>query len=167
MAGEGAARTIVVKVGSSTVVGSDGRPDRAFIESLCDQAAELVSRGMRVVIVSSGAAAAGMGRLGFSKRPTDLATLQACCSAGQASLTETYAELLGEHGIPCGQVLLTRGDVVERESYLNARGTLSTLLDLGAVPVVNENDALSSSELSFGDNDTLGAMVATLFDADH
>lgn len=166
MAGEGAARTIVVKVGSSTVVGSDGRPDRAFIESLCDQAAELVSRGMRVVIVSSGAAAAGMGRLGFSKRPTDLATLQACCSAGQASLTETYAELLGEHGIPCGQVLLTRGEVVERESYLNARGTLSTLLDLGAVPVVNENDALSSSELSFGDNDTLGAIVATLVDAD-
>ena len=160
------ARTIVVKVGSSTLVRDDGLPDRDFIASLCDQAARLVERGDRVVIVSSGAAAAGLRRLGFDARPDDLISLQACCSAGQASLTETYAELLGAHGIPCGQVLLTRNDVVGRESYLNARGTLGRLLELGAVPVVNENDALSSFEFSFGDNDTLGAIVSTLVDAD-
>lgn len=157
---------VVVKVGSSTLVSSGGGLDRSIIESLCAQVIELVSEGNSCIVVSSGAAAAGMGRLGFNRRPTDIPTLQACCSAGQAALTETYAEILGKAGIACGQVLLTRSDVVSREGYLNARGTLTRLLELGAVPVVNENDAVSNSELTFGDNDTLGAIVATLVGAD-
>ncbi len=157
---------VVVKVGSSTLVSRDGSLDRKIIESLCKQVSTLVAEGHSCIVVSSGAAAAGMGRLGFKKRPTDVPTLQACCSAGQAALTETYAEILGESGIPCGQVLLARGDVVSREGYLNSRGTLLRLLELGAVPVVNENDAVSSSEITFGDNDTLGAIVSTLVGAD-
>lgn len=156
---------VVAKVGSSTLVDENGAPDRAFIRSLCDQAADLVSEGYRVVIVSSGAAAAGMERLGFSERPDDMPSLQACCAAGQAALTEIYAEALGERGIPCGQVLITRGDVVSRDGYLNARNTFDRLLEMGVVPVVNENDTVSFSEFNFGDNDMLGAIVSTLVGA--
>ncbi len=159
-------QTICIKIGSSTLLDDSGKLDVAFVRSLCDQVAELASRGMSVVIVSSGAVGCGFGRLGFDKRPTDLATLQACSSAGQALLTETYAEALAAHGIACGQVLLTRRDVLSRESYLNARATLDRLLELGAVPVVNENDATSNAEFNFGDNDMLGAIVSTLIDAD-
>lgn len=156
---------VVVKVGSSTLVDSAGRPDRAFISSLIDQVARLVGEGRRVVLVSSGAAAAGMERLGFDERPADLPTLQACCAAGQAALTEVYAAGLAAHGIPCGQVLLTRADVANRATYLGARSTFVRLLELGAVPVVNENDTVSPTEFSFGDNDTLGAIVATMLGA--
>ena len=159
-------RLIVAKVGSSTLVDEKGRPDRAFIRSLCDQAAELVAQGDRVVIVSSGAAAAGMERLGFEKRPQDLPSLQACCAAGQAALTEVYAEALEAHGVPCGQVLLTRSDVMSRIGYLNVRNTFDRLLALGAVPVVNENDTVSPTEFQFGDNDMLGAIVSVLVGAD-
>ena len=156
---------VVAKVGSSTLVNASGAPDRAFIRALFEQVGQLVHEGYRVVVVSSGAAAAGMERLGFTERPSDLPTLQACCAAGQAALTEIYAGILAEQGIPCGQVLLTRADVANRTSYLNARGTFARLLELGAVPVVNENDAISSTEFHFGDNDTLGAIVATLLGA--
>jgi glutamate 5-kinase len=159
-------RVIVCKLGSSILVGPDGRPDRAFISSLCGQVSTLVGEGYGVVVVSSGAVAAGLERLSLDERPSDMATLQACASAGQASLTEAYAEELARRGIPCGQVLLTRRDVADREGYLNARTTLTRLLELGAVPVVNENDTVSVAEFAFGDNDTLGAIVASLVGAD-
>ena len=159
-------RLMVVKVGSSTLVDEAGALDRVFVRSLCDQVAELVSSGTRVVVVSSGAVAAGRDALGFSARPSDLATLQACASAGQARLTQAYADVLAERGIPCGQVLLTRRDVMDRDAFLNARTTLSRLVELGAVPVVNENDTLSTAEFAFGDNDMLGALVSALVGAD-
>lgn len=159
-------RLVVVKVGSSTLVDAAGALDRDYIRSLCDQVARLVSLGTRVVIVSSGAAAAGRETLGFSDRPEDLATLQACASAGQARLTQAYADVLAERGIPCGQVLLTRRDVMDRDGFLNARTTLSRLIELGAVPVVNENDTVSTTEFAFGDNDMLGALVSAMVGAD-
>lgn len=162
----GAFPLVVAKVGSSTLMGEDGCLDVEFVSSLCGQICELRRRGMRVILVSSGAAAVGRQRLGFSERPQDIPTLQACAAAGQASLTETYAEVLAADGVACGQVLLTRGDVVDRTGYLNARNTLERLLELGVVPVVNENDTVSVREFAFGDNDMLGAIVATLVDAD-
>lgn len=161
-----AASLVVAKIGSSTLCDESGAPDRAFIGRLCDQIARLSEEGTRVVLVSSGAAAAGRERLGFSERPHDMPSLQACASAGQAALTEIYADAFARHGIPCGQVLLTRRDLVDRDAYLNARNTLERLLDLGAIPVVNENDTVSVAEFAFGDNDTLGVIVATLIGAD-
>ena len=157
---------VVVKIGSSTLVDESGAVDRAFIADLCAQVIALHEMGKKVVIVSSGAAAAGMERLGFASRPTDMPSLQACAACGQAALTEVYAGVLATHGIPCGQVLLTRRDVIDREGYLNARNTLERLLELGVVPVVNENDTVSVAEFAFGDNDMLGAIVATLIGAD-
>lgn len=157
---------VVVKVGSSTLVDRAGVVDRAYIRTLCDQVARLVDDGHRVIVVSSGAVAAGRERLGFKTRPADIPSLQACASAGQALLTEAYAEVLAERGIPCGQVLLTRRDVIDRDGYLNARNTIERLLELGAVPVVNENDTVSVAEFTFGDNDMLGAIVSTLVGAD-
>jgi len=157
---------VVVKVGSSTLVDSRGAIDRTYIRSLCDQVAGLVEQGHRVIVVTSGAAAAGRERLGFTSRPSDIPSLQACAAAGQAVLTEAYAVVLAERGIPCAQVLLTRRDVVDREGYLNARNTLERLLELGAVPVVNENDTVSVAEFAFGDNDMLGAIVSALVGAD-
>lgn len=157
---------VVVKVGSSTLVTPEGTIDHAYIRNLCGQAAELIEAGHRVVIVSSGAAAAGMGKLGFDRRPQDMPSLQACAAAGQAALTDAYAEVLAEYDIPCAQVLLTRRDVTDRDGYLNARNTLERLLALGAVPVVNENDTVSVAEFAFGDNDMLGAIVSALLSAD-
>ena len=161
-----AGRLIVFKIGSSTLVDAAGALDRPFIRTLCDQVAALSEAGERVVVVSSGAAAAGRDVLGLDSRPSDIATLQACASVGQTALTEAYAEVLRERGIACGQVLLTRRDVVDRDGYLNARNTLCRLLDLGCVPVVNENDTVSVAEFTFGDNDMLGAIVSGLVGAD-
>ena len=157
---------VVVKIGSSTLVDDRGAVDREFIADLCEQVIDMRSKGKRVVIVSSGAAAAGMERLGFDSRPSDMPSLQACAACGQAALTEVYAGVLARHGIACGQVLLTRRDVIDREGYLNARNTIERLLELGVVPVVNENDTVSVAEFAFGDNDMLGAIVATLIGAD-
>lgn len=162
MGGQG---PIVVKIGSSTLVDAAGAPDRAFIGSLCSQVARLMDEGHEVVVVSSGAAAAGMERLGLKSRPKDLPTLQACCAAGQAALTEIYAEVLSQSGHAAGQVLMTRRDVVDRECYLNTRNTFERLLELGVVPIVNENDTVSVAELSFSDNDMLGAIVSALVGA--
>ena len=162
----GVSDIVVVKVGSSTLVDSRGAVDHGFIASLCEQVIGLRKMGKRVVLVSSGAAAAGMERLGFDARPTDMPSLQACAACGQAALTEVYAGVLAKQGVACGQVLLTRRDVVDREGYLNARNTMERLLELGVVPVVNENDTVSVAEFAFGDNDMLGAIVATLIGAD-
>lgn len=159
-------KLLVVKVGSSTLVGSDGRVDEAFIRSLARQFALLRGEGYHVVLVSSGAVAAGRELLGFRSRPSDMPSLQACAATGQVALMEVYARELGQQGLPCGQVLLTRRDVVDRESYLNARNTLFRLLDLGAVPIVNENDTVSVAEFTFGDNDMLGAIASALVGAD-
>ena len=156
---------VVVKIGSSTLTTADGAIDMAYISRLCAQVAELHDRGYQVIIATSGAAAAGRERLGIPSRPSDIETLQACAAAGQAQLTEVYAACLAERDLACGQVLLTRRDVVDREGYLNARNTLMRLLELGAVPVVNENDTVSVSEFAFGDNDMLGAIVAALVGA--
>ena len=157
---------LVAKVGSSTLVDETGSVDGAYIESLCDQVARLVESGTRVVLVSSGAAAAGREVLGIPERPRDIETLQACAAAGQACLTQAYADVLRDRGIVCGQVLLTRRDVTDRDGYLNARRTLTRLLELGVVPVVNENDTVSVAEFAFGDNDMLGAIVAAMLGAD-
>ena len=162
----GVSDIVVVKIGSSTLVDDAGAVDHDFIADLCAQVVELRNMGKRVVVVSSGAAAAGMERLGFESRPTDMPSLQACAACGQAALTEVYAGVLAKQGIACGQVLLTRRDVVDREGYLNARNTFERLLELGVVPVVNENDTVSVAEFAFGDNDMLGAIVATLIGAD-
>jgi glutamate 5-kinase len=162
----GVSDIVVVKIGSSTLVDDAGAVDHDFIADLCAQVVELRNMGKRVVVVSSGAAAAGMERLGFDRRPTDMPSLQACAACGQAALTEVYAGVLAKQGIACGQVLLTRRDVVDREGYLNARNTFERLLELGVVPVVNENDTVSVAEFAFGDNDMLGAIVATLIGAD-
>ncbi len=159
-------RLIVFKVGSSTLVDEAGELDLGFVASMCAQIAELRRRGDRVVLVSSGAAAVGRSLLGFDARPSDIPTLQACAAAGQAKLIERYAEVLADDGLSCAQVLLTRGDVVDRTGYLNARTTFERLLELGVVPIVNENDTVSVREFSFGDNDMLGAIVASLIDAD-
>ena len=157
---------VVAKVGSSTLMDGRGELDVDFVRALCAQICELRREGVRVVLVSSGAAAVGRSLLGFSERPSDIPTLQACAAAGQTTLIERYAEVLAADGVACAQVLLTRGDVVDRTGYLNARNTFERLLDLGVVPIVNENDTVSVREFSFGDNDMLGAIVASLVDAD-
>ena len=161
-----APRLIVMKIGSSTLVDADGRLDHGYIDSLCTQIAALRERGIHVITVSSGAAAAGREVLGFETRPTDIPTLQACAATGQARLIESYERALAAHGLPCAQVLLTRRDVVDREGYLNARNTFERLLELGVVPIVNENDTVSVAEFTFGDNDMLGAIVSALVTAD-
>ena len=159
-------KLVVFKIGSSTLVDAEGNLDVPFVRELCAQICELRRAGTRVVLVSSGAAAVGRSLLGFTQRPHDIPTLQALAAVGQSRLIERYAEVLAEEGVCCGQVLLTRGDVVDRTGYLNARNTFERLLDLGVVPIVNENDTVSVREFSFGDNDMLGAIVASLIDAD-
>ena len=156
---------VIVKIGTSTLTRGGLSIDQDYIEELCEQISYLREQGRPVVVVTSGAAAAGRERLGIERRPSDIPSLQACAAAGQAVLTELYAAALAKRGIACGQVLLTRRDLVSREGYLNARNTLYRLLDLGAVPVINENDTVSVSEFTFGDNDMLGAIVAALLGA--
>lgn len=159
-------RLIVAKVGSSTLVDAEGNLDLTFVRSLCAQIAELKAQGNSVVLVSSGASAVGRSLLGFERRPSEIPLLQACAAVGQTKLIESYAEVLKEDGITSAQVLLTRADVVDRTGYLNARNTFEKLLEMGVVPIVNENDTVSVREFSFGDNDMLGAIVASLIDAD-
>lgn len=156
---------VVVKLGTSTLVDEAGSLDQSFIDSLCSQVCDLRHEGYRVIVVSSGAAAAGRELLGFDRRPTDIPTLQACAATGQPALTKAWADGFARCGTVAAQVLLTRRDVVDRDAYLNARNTLERLLDLDVVPVVNENDTVSVAEFAFGDNDMLGAIVATLVGA--
>lgn len=160
-------KTMVVKIGSSTVVGEDGRIDRAFLSDLARQAAELRRLGWNLVVVSSGAMACGYPILGFSAKPKgDLPSLQACASAGQCILSAAYDEEFHAHDILTSLVLLTRHDTARRSSYLHARDALLRLVELGVVPVVNENDTVSVAEIKFGDNDTLAALVSCLVSAD-
>jgi glutamate 5-kinase len=160
------ARRIVVKVGSSLVT-NDGRGlDEAAIGEWCRQLSLLVRGGRELIMVSSGAIAEGMKRLGWRTRPSEIHELQAAAAVGQMGLAQMYETKLREHGLGSAQVLLTHADLADRERYLNARSTLWTLLRLGVVPVINENDTVVNDEIKFGDNDTLGALVANLIEAD-
>ncbi|GGD90008.1 glutamate 5-kinase [Caballeronia grimmiae] len=161
-----AAKRIVVKVGSSLVT-NDGRGlDHAAIARWASQIAALREQGKEVVLVSSGAIAEGIHRLGWSKRPREIDELQAAAAVGQMGLAQVYESSFGAHGIRTAQILLTHADLADRERYLNARSTLLTLLRLGAVPIINENDTVITDEIKFGDNDTLGALVANLIEGD-
>lgn len=161
------ADTIVVKVGTRVLTGPSGALDIQRVGDLADQLAEITARGRRILLVSSGAVGAGIGRLQLRQRPTDLADLQAVASVGQSCLIEAYNRALERYGRHAAQVLLTIDDFNDRSRYLNVRNTLFALFRLGAVPIVNENDAVRVDELqrSFGDNDRLAAMVANLLRA--
>ncbi|MGW5052260.1 glutamate 5-kinase [Actinokineospora sp. NPDC004072] len=160
-----AARLVVVKVGSSSLTTAAGGLDPARLDALVDALAARRASSS-VVLVSSGAIAAGLAPLGLARRPRDLATQQAAASVGQLALGHAYVESFARHGLRVGQVLLTADDVVRRAHYRNAQRTLSRLLALGVVPVVNENDTVATDEIRFGDNDRLAALVAHLIGAD-
>jgi glutamate 5-kinase len=160
------ARRIVVKIGSSSLTTAAGGLDRARVFALVDAIATLVADGREVVLVSSGAIAAGLAPLRLRHRPRDLATQQAAASVGQGLLMQAYTDAFTAHARTVGQVLLTVDDVVRRTHYRNAFRTLRRLLDLGAVPIVNENDTVATDEIRFGDNDRLAALVAALVQAD-
>ncbi|MEP6588933.1 MAG: glutamate 5-kinase [Polaromonas sp.] len=160
------AKRIVIKVGSSLVTNEGRGLDAVAIGQWCEQLAALVKDGREVIMVSSGAIAEGMKRLGWSVRPKAIHELQAAAAVGQMGLVQVYETKLRENGIGSAQVLLTHADLADRERYLNARSTLLTLLQLGVVPVINENDTVVNDEIKFGDNDTLGALVANLVEAD-
>jgi glutamate 5-kinase len=160
------ARRIVVKVGSSLVTNEGRGLDEQAIGEWCRQLSALVRDGREVIMVSSGAIAEGMKRLGWTQRPKELHELQAAAAVGQMGLAQMYETKLRENGLGSAQVLLTHADLADRERYLNARSTLLTLLTHGVLPVINENDTVVNDEIKFGDNDTLGALVANLVEAD-
>ncbi len=162
-----AADTVVVKVGSRVLTREDGALDDERVAAIADQLAQLRLDGRKVVLVSSGAVAAGLGRLGWKRRPTDLAELQAAAAVGQSRLIESYNRALSPHGLHAAQVLLTAEDLQHRTRYLNVRNTLLALFRCGAVPIINENDtvAVEELEISFGDNDRLAALVTNLLRA--
>lgn len=164
------ARRIVVKVGSRSIVGASldegARPGGGRFAQIAAEVAALRAEGRAVVIVSSGAVALGRGRLGYSAKPRAVAELQACAAVGQSLLMRGWEQALGAHGIAVAQMLLSHADLEDRERYLNARAALDALLELGAAPIINENDTVAVDEIRFGDNDQLAAMVCTLAGAD-
>jgi glutamate 5-kinase len=160
------ARRIVVKVGSSLVTNEGRGLDEVAIGEWCRQMALLAKEGREVIMVSSGAIAEGMKRLGWATRPQEIHALQAAAAVGQMGLAQMYESKLRENGLGSAQVLLTHADLADRERYLNARSTLLTLLQHKVLPVINENDTVVNDEIKFGDNDTLGALVANLVEAD-
>ncbi|MFC3337682.1 glutamate 5-kinase [Paracandidimonas soli] len=159
------ARRIVVKVGSSLVTNEGKGVDLAAVDHWAGQIAELRAQQREVVLVSSGAIAEGMARLGWPRRPNTVTELQAAAAVGQMGLIQAYEAAFGRHGIRTAQILLTHEDLSDRRRYLNARSTLYTLLSLGVVPIVNENDTVVTDEIRLGDNDTLGALVTNLIEA--
>lgn len=159
-------KTIVIKIGSSTLTTSESSIDYAYLAGLVDQIARVKALGWQPIIVTSAAIACGLEALGIEKRPGDMPSLQAAASVGQSVLSTAYAEAFRPYGIMTSVVLLTRRDTADRSAYLHARDTFSRLLELGVVPVVNENDTVSVEQIRFGDNDTLAALVACLVDAD-
>jgi glutamate 5-kinase len=160
------AKRIVVKVGSSLVTNEGRGLDEGAIGEWCRQLSALAQDGREVIMVSSGAIAEGMKRLGWATRPRQVHELQAAAAVGQMGLAQMYETKLRENGLGSAQVLLTHADLADRERYLNARSTLLTLLQLHVIPVINENDTVVNDEIKFGDNDTLGALVANLVEAD-
>lgn len=160
------AKVIVVKVGSSLVTNNGNGLDRAAIAAWATQIAALAQQGKQIVLVSSGAVAEGMQRLGWKKRPTAVNELQAAAAVGQMGLVQMYESCFSQHQLHTAQVLLTHDDLADRKRYLNARSTLRTLLDMKVIPIINENDTVVTDEIRFGDNDTLGSLVANLIEAD-
>jgi glutamate 5-kinase len=157
---------VIVKLGTGVLTSGVGRLDTARIAHVCGQLAELRSSGTEVIVVSSGAVGLGMGRLSLSRRPTEVARKQALAAVGQSLLMETWQRGFTPHGITVAQVLLTHEDLRARERFLGVKETLAQVIGYGAVPIVNENDAVSAAEIKFGDNDTLSAMVASLVGAE-
>ena len=160
------ARRLIVKVGSALVTNNGAGLDHAALDGWARQIAALRAEGREVALVSSGAIAAGMQRLGWTRRPHEMHKLQAAAAVGQMGLVEAYEKAFSRHGLQTAQILLTHEDLADRTRYLNARSTLTTLLELGVVPIINENDTVVTDEIKFGDNDTLGALVANLIEAD-
>ena len=160
------AKRWVIKIGSALLTDEGRGLDVARIDNWVTQMCRLRRKGVEIVLVSSGAVAAGMEKLGLDERPSALNELQAAAAVGQARLVQVWEESFQKHGLQLAQVLLTHADHSNRQRYLNARSTLNTLLDMGVVPVVNENDTVATEEVRFGDNDTLGALVANLVEAD-
>ncbi|MGB4854804.1 MAG: glutamate 5-kinase, partial [Candidatus Dechloromonas phosphoritropha] len=160
------AKRLVVKVGSALVTAHGSGLDLAAIDDWARQISVIRRQGREVVLVSSGAIACGMQRLGWSKRPRTVHELQAAAAVGQMGLVQVYEGAFSRYGLQTAQILLTHDDLADRKRYLNARSTLTTLLDLGVVPIINENDTVITDEIKFGDNDTLGALVANLIEAD-
>ncbi|MEY3453049.1 MAG: glutamate 5-kinase [Ilumatobacteraceae bacterium] len=157
---------IVAKIGTSSVTTASGEIDTTMVQSLCDQVAQLRVAGHEVIVVTSGAVAGGVAALGLSQRPTDTLTLQALSAVGQSRLMSVYNAALERHGLVGAQVLLVPNDFVDRTQYLHARETLERLLGLGCVPIINENDAIASDEIRYGDNDRISALVAHSLGAD-
>lgn len=153
---------VVVKIGTVSLIDSTGAIEEQRIASLCDQIADLRSSGVEVIVVSSGAIAAGLEPLGLKTRPTDIPSLQAAAAVGQGRLLARYSQMLGERGWVTAQILLSQTDFMHRQQYVNARHTLDRLLALRAIPIVNENDTVATDEIRFGDNDRLAALVANL-----
>jgi glutamate 5-kinase len=160
------AKRLVVKVGSALVTNNGQGLDHGFIADCARQIAALHEEGRQVLLVSSGAIAAGMQRLGWTTRPHAMHDLQAAAAVGQMGLAQAYETTFLEHRLKAAQILLTHEDLADRTRYLNARSTLHTLLELGVVPIINENDTVVTDEIKFGDNDTLGALVANLVEAE-
>ncbi len=160
------AKCLVVKVGSSLVTNQGHGLDHGALAQWAQQIAELKRNGRQVLLVSSGAVAEGMQRLGWAKRPRQLHDLQAAAAVGQMGLVQAYETCFREHGLHAAQILLTHEDLADRRRYLNARSTLRTLLELNVIPVINENDTVATEEIKFGDNDTLGALVTNLVEAE-
>ena len=161
------AKRIVIKIGSSSLTGKDGAGlDNSAVSQLVEAVAQLKKEGKEVLVVSSGAIAAGLAPLGLSSRPQDLATQQAAASVGQGLLVHSYTEAFKKHSITASQVLLTIEDIVRRSHYQNAQRTLFKLLQLGVVPIINENDSVGTQEIRFGDNDRIAALVSHLVGAD-
>lgn len=160
------ARRWVIKIGSAVLTDNGQGLSEIFIRQLAQDVVSLRARGCEVILVSSGAVAAGLARLGISERPSALDELQAAAAVGQSSLVQAYEAAFAPAGVLCAQILLSHDDVKSRDRYLNARATLQTLLSKGVIPIVNENDTVVTDEIRFGDNDTLAALVANLIDAD-
>ena len=160
------AKRIVVKVGTSTLLYENGKLNLYRIEHLVRELADLSSQGRDVILVTSGAIGAGVVRMGLDKRPSDVKERQALAAVGQGMLMHIYDKLFAEYGLVSGQVLLTRDNYVQHEQYNHSRNTLLTMLKMGVIPIINENDAIADDEVKIGDNDTLSAMVASIADAD-
>lgn len=158
--------TVVVKVGTRTLAHATGKLNLRYMEKLVRELADLANQGRNVVLVSSGAVGAGIGRLGLAKKPQTMPEKQAVAAVGQGLLIQMYEKFFAEYGLVVAQVLLTREDFNDRKRYLNSRNTLKALLDFRVVPVINENDTVAVEEIEFGDNDTLSALVASILDAD-
>lgn len=159
-------KRIVVKVGTNIITDDEGRLEAKKLKVLTDQIAQLKKKDYELLLVTSGAIAAGVGELRLSKRPTSMPKLQAAASIGQGLLLEKYANLFKKHGLSVGQVLITQYDITQRVQYTNAKNTLETLLKFGAIPIINENDTTAVEEIRFGENDTLAALVTNLAEAD-